>query len=56
MVDVGNLSAFVTEWRGTIGELSKIIYNQTLHERWDRTDFAKLTLPLANETQTSLTF
>ena len=32
MVDVGDLSAFVTEWQGKIGEWSKIIYNQTLDE------------------------
>ena len=32
MVDVDDLSAFVTEWQGTLGEWSKIIYNQTLHE------------------------
>ena len=32
MVDVGDLSVFVTEWQGTIGEWSKTIYKQTLHE------------------------
>ena len=31
-VDVGDLSAFVTEWRGANGQWSKIIYNQELHE------------------------
>ena len=30
--EVGDLSAFVSEWRGKNREWSKIIYNQTLHE------------------------
>ena len=32
MVDVGDLSAFVTEYRGTTGEWTKILYNRILHE------------------------
>ena len=32
MLNVGDLRAFVTEWQGTIGEWSKIIYNWTLLE------------------------
>ena len=56
MIDFGDLSAFVTEWWGTNCEWSKIIYNRTLRESWDRTDFPKLKLPLATETWASLTF
>ena len=46
----------MTEWKATNCEWSKIIYNKTLHESWDRTDFTTITLPLATETRDSLTF
>ena len=55
-VYVGDLSAYVTEWQGTICEWSKIIYNRTLHESWNRADFTTLKLPLSIETRASLTF
>ena len=40
---------------GTNSEWQKIIYNQTLDESWDRTDFTTLKLPLATKTWSSLT-
>ena len=46
----------MTEWRGTNCEWTKIIYNRTLHESWDRTDFTTLKLLLAAEAQASLLF
>ena len=52
---IGDWSAYVTEWRGTNCEWSKIIYNRTLHESWDRADFTKLKLLLATEARASLT-
>ena len=55
-LDVGDLSAYVTEWRGANCEWSTLIYNRTLHESWDRTDFTTLKLLLATEPRASLTF
>ena len=55
-VDVSDLSAYVTEWRGTNCEWSKIIYNRTLHESWDRREFTTLKLLLATEARASVTF
>ena len=42
---VANLSAFVTEWRDTNREWSKIITEHYM-KRWDRTDFITLTWQL----------
>ena len=46
MINVGDLSAFVTEWQGTNHKWSKIIITKHYMKRWDRTA----------ETRTSLTF
>ena len=59
-VDVGNLSAFLTEYKVTNREWSKIIYNQTLQEtlRQNRLTFSLtniLTFSSATKTETSLT-
>ena len=55
-VDVGDLIAYVIEWQGINCEWSKIRYNRTLHDSWDRTDFTTTKLPFATETRASLTF
>ena len=46
----------MNEWQGRNCEWSKIIYNWTLPESWDRTDFTSLQLSLGTETRASLTF
>ena len=53
-VDFGSLSAFVIE--GQVVNDQKWYITDYYMKRWDRTDFTTLTLLLATETQTSLTF
>ena len=51
-VDVGNLSAFLTNGKGQIVNDKKITYNQTLQDTLRQN---RLTFSLATKTQTSLT-
>ena len=46
----------MTKWQGTNHEWSKKCATEHYMKRWDRTDFATLTLLLATETKTRLTF
>ena len=56
VVEVGDLSAFVIEWWGTIGEWSKIIGNQNLRKALSQNSRYYSNVALETKTQISSTF